>query len=120
MQIAGRKGHGRNRHQNRPDIHLDAIGSKYPGGNFCKHIALDAAVVADGHRRRFKVLFQIVCQTLRSLCHRVDVHAVGACADHAAQTARTKSKITIECIFYFGTIQRFQFSSNICVCGCIC
>ena len=56
VQITGRKGHGRNRHQNRPDIHLDAISSKHPGGNFCKHIALDTAVVTDHHRRLFIVL----------------------------------------------------------------
>ena len=56
VQIAGRKGHGRNRHQNRPDVDLDTISRKHPGGDFCKHIALDTAVVTNGHRRRFKVL----------------------------------------------------------------
>ena len=65
VQIAGRKRHGRDRHQDRPDIHLDAVGREHTRSHLCKHIALDAAVVTDGHRRRFKVLFQIVCQTLR-------------------------------------------------------
>ena len=102
VQIAGRKGHGRHRHQDGPDIDLDAIGRKHSGGHFCKHIALDAAVVADGHRRLCKVLFQIIGQALRGLCHGIDVHAVGACADDAAQTARAKGKVTVKRIFDFG------------------
>ena len=120
VQIASCKGHGRNWHQNRPDIHLDAISSKHPGGNFCKHIALDTAVITDGHRRLCKILFQIVCQTLRGLCHRVNVHPVGASADDAAQAARAKCKVTIECILDFGVIQRFQFCHYVGICGGIC
>ena len=120
VQIAGRKGHGRNRHQDRPDVDLDAIGRKHPGGYFCKHIALDAAVVADGHRRRFKVLFQIVCQTLRSLCHGVDVHPVGTCADDAAQTARAKGEVTVKSVLDLGIVQRFQLCHYIGIGGGIC
>ena len=64
MQIAGRKRHSRHRHQDGPDIDLDAIGREHSGGHFCKHIALDAAVIADGHGRLCKVLFQIIGQAL--------------------------------------------------------
>ncbi len=117
VQIAGRKRHSRHRHQDGPDIDLDAIGREHSGGHFCKHIALDAAVVADGHRWLCKVLFQIIGQTLRCLCHSIDVHAVGACADDAAQTARAKGKVTVKRIFDFGIIQRFQFSGHVGVCG---
>ena len=120
VQIAGRKGHGRNRHQNRPNIHLDAIRGKHPGGNLCKHIALDTAVITDGHGRSFKVLFQIVRQTLRSLCHCINVHTVGACANNTAQTAGAKGKVTIECVLDFGIIQRFQFCYYIGIGGGIC
>ena len=120
MQIAGRKGHGRNRHQDRPDVDLDAIGGKHPSGDFCKHIALDAAVVTDGYRRLGIVLLQIVRQTLRSLCHGIDVHPVGACADDAAQTARAKGEVTIECVLDFCIIQRLQFCHYIGIGGGIC
>ena len=120
VQIAGRKGHGRDRHQDRPDVDLDAVGSKHPCGDFCKHIALDAAVVTNGHRRLGKILFQIIRQTLRSLCHGIDVHPVGACADDAAQTARAKGEVTIECVFDFGIVQRFQLCHNIGIGGGIC
>ena len=108
VQIAGRKRHSRHRHQDGPDIDLDAIGREHLGGHFCKHIALDAAVIADGHGRLCKVLFQIIGQALRGLCHSIDVHAVGACADDAAQTARAKGKVTVKRIFDFGIVQRFQ------------
>ena len=120
VQIAGRKGDGRNRHQNRPDVDLDAIGREHARSNLGKHIALDAAVITDGHRRSFKVLFQIVRQTLRGLCHRVDVHPIGACADDAAQTARAKGEVTVECVLDLGIIQRFQFCHNIGIGGGIC
>ena len=61
MQIASRKRYGRYRHQDRPDIDTDTICCKYPCCDFCKHIALDTAVVADCNRRFFKVFLQIVC-----------------------------------------------------------
>ena len=98
VQIAGRKRHSRHRHQDGPDIDLDAIGREHSGGHFCKHIALDAAVIADGHGRLCKVLFQIIGQALRGLCHSIDVHAVGACADDAAQTARAKGQVAVKAV----------------------
>ena len=61
MQIASRKRYGRYRHQDRPDIDTDTICCKHPCCDFCKHIALDTAVVADCNRRFFKVFLQIVC-----------------------------------------------------------
>ena len=105
VQITSRKGHGRHRHQNRPDIHLDAVGREHTRSHLCKHIALDAAVITDGHGRLCKILLQVVRQTLRSLCHGIDVHPVGSCADDAAQTARAKGEVTIERVLDFGIIQ---------------
>ena len=119
MQITGRKGHGRHRHQNRPDTHLDPIGCKNTSSDFCEHVALDAAVIADCHRRLCKVFLQIVSQALRCFCDRVNVHAVGACTDYAAQTTRAKVKVTVEGILDFGIVQRFQFGGNIGICHCI-
>ena len=117
VQIAGRKRHSRHRHQDGPDVDPDAIGREHSGGHFCKHIALDTAVVTDGHRRLGKILFQIISQTLRCLCNDIDVHAVGASADDAAQTARTKGKVTIERVLDFGIIQHFQFCHYIGIGG---
>ena len=119
VQIMGRKRHGRNRHQDRPDIDLNAIGREHTRSHLCKHIALDAAVIADGHRRLCEVLFQIISQTLRSLRYGVDVHPIGACANYATQPTGAKSKITIKSILNFCIIQRFQFSGNICIRSCI-
>ena len=119
VQVTGRKRYRRHRHQHRPDIHLDAIGGEHPGGNLCKHITLDAAVIADCHRRLCKVFLQIVSQALRCFCDRVNVHAVGACTDYAAQTTRAKVKVTVEGILDFGIVQRFQFGGNIGICRCI-
>ena len=119
MQITGRKGHGRHRHQNRPDTHLDPIGCKNTSSDFCEHVALDAAVIADCHRRFCKVFLQIVSQSLRRFCYRVNVHAVGARTNHAAQTTRAKGKVTVEGILDFGIVQRFQFGGNIGIYRCI-
>ena len=120
VQIAGRKGHGRNRHQNRPDVDLDAVGREHTRSHLCKYIALDTAVITDGHRRSFKVLFQIVRQTLRGLCHRVNVHPVRASADDAAQTTGAKSKVAVKSIFNFCIIQRFQLCGNVSICRGVC
>ncbi|OJG25599.1 hypothetical protein RR47_GL001648 [Enterococcus columbae DSM 7374 = ATCC 51263] len=119
VQITGRKRHGRNRHQDRPDIDLNTIGCEHARCHLCKHIALDAAVIADGHRRLCEVLFQIISQTLRSFRYGVDVHPIGACANYATQTTGAKSKITIKSILNFCIIHRFQFSGNICIRSCI-
>ena len=119
MQITGRKGHGRHRHQNRPDTHLDPIGCKNTSSDFCEHVALDAAVIADCHRRFCKVFLQIVSQALRCFCDRVNIHAVSTRTDYAAQTTRAKGKVTVECILDFCIIQRFQFGGNIGICRCI-
>ena len=120
VQIAGRKGHGRNRHQHRPDVDVNAVGHEHTRSHLCKYIALDAAVVTDGYRRLCKILLQIVRQTLRGLCHRVDIHPVRARTNDSAQTARAKGEVTIERVLNFGIIQRFQFCHYIGIGGGVC
>lgn len=92
VQIAGRKRHSRHRHQDGPDIDLDAIGREHSGGHFCKHIALDAAVIADGNGLGAALGLDPVGKALGSLAHNIHVHAVGTGADHTAQTGSAELK----------------------------
>ena len=85
---------------------------KNTSSHFCEHIALDAAVIANCHRRLCKVFLQIVCQALWCFSHSVDIHAVGTCTDYATQTSRAKSKVTIE--FTESQIARSQYLTIIC------
>lgn len=42
----------------------------------------------------------VVSDTLGGFAHRVDIHAIGARAEHAAKTSRTELEFLKECIFY--------------------
>ena len=64
VQIAGRKRHGRNRHQGRPDVDLNAVGREHTRSHLCKHIALDAAVVTNGNRGVLIMFFEVIGQSL--------------------------------------------------------
>ena len=65
---------------------MDAVGGEHFGRGFGEHIALDAAVVADGDRLAAALGLDPVGQALGGLPHNVDVHAVGARTDDPAQT----------------------------------
>ena len=88
--VAGSKTQSRHGHQGIVDAHLDAVGCQNACGGLGKNIALQAAVVADGHGLGTTLGQHPVCQTLRCLTDNVDVHAVGTSTQHAAQTGGTK------------------------------
>ena len=88
--VTGGKAQGRDRHQSIINAHLDAVCGQNAGGSLGKDVALQAAVVADGHGLIAALGLDPVCQTLGGLTHDVDVHAVGASAQHAAQAGGTE------------------------------
>ena len=79
----------------------NAVCGQNRGAFARKDIGLDAAVVGDGHGRRFAVLVQVIGKALRRLAHGIDVHAVGAGADHAAQPAGSEFQIPVKPVVYF-------------------
>ena len=56
-----------------------------------------------------EVLFQVVGKPLRGGPHRVDVHAVGAGADHAAQAAGAKGEVAVEGVLDGRLVHASQF-----------
>ena len=91
----------------------DAVSGTNTGSFPGKHIALDAAVIANGDRERISGGFQIVAKTLGDLADDKNVHAVGARTEHAAQSAGAEFKIGIKAVVdlfgIFDRIQIFQF-----------
>src|SRR5699024_11212052 len=83
--VPGGEAQGRHRHQGVVDADLDAVGSQDAGGRLGKDVALDAAVVADGDGLAAALGLDPVGQPLGCLTDDVDIHAVGAGAQHAAQ-----------------------------------
>ena len=88
--VAGGKAERRDRHERLVDAHMDAVGGEHFGRGFGEHIALDAAVVADGDRLAAALGLDPVGQALGGLTHHIDVHAVCAGTDDAAQTCRAE------------------------------
>ena len=84
--VTGGKAQRGNRHQSVVDADLDAVGSQNLGSSLGKHIALDAAVVADGNGLGAALSLDPVGQALSGLTDNIHIHAVGASAQHAAQT----------------------------------
>ena len=80
------------------DVRLDAVSSQNSRRFFCEHIALDAAVVADGNFFRQVRSVQVVGKTLRRLADVVDVHPIGACADDPTQTAGAEFQLPVKTV----------------------
>ena len=76
----------------------DAVGGKHARGRAHEQLAFVARVARDGDAGVFEAGVEVLCQTLGGARHGVDVHAVGAGPDHAAQARRAEFKILEECI----------------------
>ena len=62
-----------------------------------------AAVVCNGNGKGLTlrvVLIQIVCKALCRLAHRVDVHAIRACANDTAKAAGAEGKVSVKTVVY--------------------
>ena len=90
LQIARCKGEGRHRGKPRIDVRVDAVCRQNCRSLFRKYIGLDAAVVGNRHIRVAHMGVQIIRKALGGLAHNIDVHAVGARADHTAQARCTE------------------------------
>ena len=100
VQMARGKAERRNGHQLLVKIRLDAVACQHARGLPRKHVAFDAAVVGDGDAFFAALLVQIICQTLRGLAHHIDVHAVRARTQHAAQARGAELQLHRETVLY--------------------
>ena len=101
-EIPKRKGFLRNRAKRVGKICLDSVCRKAKCRLFRKLRTHTAAVIGNGNALlRISVLIDVIGKALRRLTNGIDVHPVGACADHTAQSAGTKGEVLIKTILYF-------------------
>ena len=116
-QIPGCKGDRGHRHQCGPDVNPYPIGRENRRCRLCKHIAFDAAVVANDNRGSRELLFQVVRQTLGCFCHGIDVHPVGSGTDNAPKASRTEGQIPVESILHSGPVHLPQLPGHVLICA---
>ena len=97
--ITGGKGKRRNRHQGIVDPYLDSICRQNACRVLCKYIALDTAVITDSHSLCAALCLYPVGKALRSLAHNIDIHTVGSCSQHAAETCGSEFQGNSETFF---------------------
>ena len=96
MQVANREGERRDRLDARIDVDVNAVGGKDARGDLLEVLALVPRVTGEGERRLVVVSVEIVSDALGGLGDDMDVHAVGADAEHAAQARSSERKVAIE------------------------
>ena len=94
--MAHRKGQRGDGLDARVHVDVDAIGGKHASGDLLEVLALVARVAREGERGVLVVGVQVVGDALGGLCDHVDVHAVGADAERAAQACRAEGEVAIE------------------------
>ena len=97
-QVAHRPGQCRGGFQPGVEVGGNAVGGQHAGGLAAEQLTLMAAVVPDGDLFRQVCGVDVIRQALRGAADGVDVHAVAARADHAAQAARAKSQVTVKAV----------------------
>ena len=104
------------------DTDMDAVGRQDFRRSLGEHIALDAAVVADGNGLGAALGLDPVGKALGRLAHNINVHTVGARADHAAQTRRAEFQRDRKAILNGSVILtdsfQFRFEVRIIQVGC--
>ena len=100
----------------------DAVSGTNTGSFPGKHIALDAAVIANGDRERISGGFQIVAKTLGDLADHINVHTVRASTENTPESAGTEFQIHVKAVIdlfgIFDRIQIFQFLDKVrCIFG---
>ena len=95
-EVAHRKGQRGNGLDARIDVDVDAIGRQHAGRHALEVLALVARVTRERQRGVLVVGVQVVRHALGGLRDHVDVHAVGAHAERAAQARRAKGEVAIE------------------------
>ena len=77
-------------------VSSEPVGGNDLGGFQGEQVALDPAVVADGHFPRQLRCFQVGAQALGSPADDINVHPVGACADDAPQSSGAEFQIPVK------------------------
>ena len=85
--IPGGKRQSGDGHQGIINANLNSVCCQNLRGIPGEHIGIDPGVVGDGHQLVSALGLHPVGQTLSSLTDDIDVHAVGACTQHAPQTS---------------------------------
>jgi len=105
---AGKRAHGiaqgGNGLESGIEICLNAVRGQNAGGFPGKAFTIYPAVVSDGGALGKARFVQIIGYGLRCAADDMDVHAVRACAEHAAQSAGSEGKRTAEGIFDGGRV----------------
>ena len=96
VQVAGGPRERGNRRDLGVDVGLHAVGSQNGGRHAHEEVALVAAIARDGNARVLEVFHQVVRKALRGATDGVDVHAVGARAQRAAQAGGAELKVLEE------------------------
>ena len=113
VQVAHRVGEHRHRAQLIEQVDVDALMRQHQRGRLGKLRAHAAGIVGDDHAAAgvLGVLtVDVVREALGRAAHIVQVHAVGARAEHAAHARSAKGQLGIEAILdlLFVTLQRAQ------------
>ena len=98
-ELAHRKAQGGHRLDTGEEEGPYPIGCENRRRRAHEELAVVAAIAGDGDGWRVEVRFEVIGNALGRLPHRVDVHAVGARPEHAAQTRRPEGKILEEGVF---------------------
>ena len=96
-QITRAKADCGRRHDAREHVGFHAVGCEHLSCAADELFALVAAVAPDHDGRVLVVCNQVIRKTLGSASNRINVHAVGACTDDAAQAGGTKLEVLVEC-----------------------
>ena len=78
---------------------FDAESGQQQGGILGKDVALQAGIVGNGHgAARLALLLQIGSQPCGGAAHGIEVHAVGAQAEHTAHPGSAKFQKAVEAV----------------------
>ena len=98
LEIANQIGENRGGLQLGGDVHLQAVCRQHFGSLDHKQISLDAAVVRNGDGAFAVFVEHIIGETLRSLTHNINIHAVGTGADNTSQAGGAKFQRGIKAV----------------------
>ena len=97
VELTNGKGQHRCRTKRRKNVSFDSVGCHAECGLFCKFRGHVAGVKRNRHTFFLRMLFDDkVCQSLRCLSYRVNIHAVGSCSQNSAQTSGTKLQLSVK------------------------
>ena len=96
LEVADREGERGDRLDARVEVDVDAVGGEHAGRDLLEVLALEARVARERERGVVVVRVEVVGEALRGLGDHVDVHAVGADAEHAAKAGGAEREVAVE------------------------